>query len=142
MVGVFGNTQTLADLPIFEGLRIDPLFNGNSFKPRFYNTLVSDIKISYSALSTYDNGINNANMVIKPSYYSSLLDGNDDMACSESQQEFDLLELLFSNGKYYRITFTAYRTDDQPATATTCSNGSCSNVTRKTIVGVVIKRVQ
>ena len=104
-------TSPNTELPVIEGLRIDALAWVNAgIRPRFYNTTSSNITVSYAALSTVDAQRSAANCVIRPGYYSWYLDGNDGMENHNTAMEFDLIEVVFPNGHYYRVSITGYRT--------------------------------
>ncbi|WP_449399439.1 hypothetical protein [Chryseobacterium wanjuense] len=121
-----------ADLPLFEGIRLDILGGDNSvLRPRFYNTNTSNVIISYATLSTSNPLQNSPNMTILPNYYSTPIDGDDWLNTNNTNMEQDLVEILFSDGKYYRMSIVAYSTDTAYTTA-------ASN----TIIGISLKRVQ
>lgn len=121
-----------ATLPLFEGLRVD-ILGGNDWdtKPRFYNTTSQNIIVSYSSLSTSNPNYSSPNMTILPNYYSTGIDGDDRINCQYNTMEQDLVEILFPDGKYYRMSIVEYSTD--PAYNTVSSN---------TIIGISLKRVQ
>jgi hypothetical protein len=70
-------------------------------------------------------------MTILPNYYSTPIDGDDWLNTNNTNMEQDLVEILFSDGKYYRMSIVAYSTD--AAYTTVASN---------TIIGISLKRVQ
>ncbi|KMQ60774.1 hypothetical protein ACM40_13625 [Chryseobacterium sp. BLS98] len=122
----------ISDLPLFEGLRLDVLGGENNIlRPRFYNTTMSNIVVSYTTLSTSNPLQNSPNMTIIPNYYSTPIDGDDWLNTSDTNMEQDLVEILFPDGKYYRMSIVAYSTNS--AYDTTASN---------TVIGISLKRVQ
>lgn len=120
------------ELPLFEGLRLD-FFGGDNgvLKPRFYNTTSSNITVSFATLSTSNPLQDSPNMVIIPGYYSTKIDGDDWLNTTNTNMEQDLVEILFPDGKYYRMSIVAYATDS--SYTTTSSN---------TVIGISLKRVQ
>ncbi len=119
-------------LPIFEGLRLDVLGGENNIlRPRFYNTTSSNIVVSFATLSTSNPLQNSPNMTIIPNYYSTAIDGDDWLNTYDTNMEQDLVEILFPDGKYYRMSIVAYSTNSS-------YNTSASN----TVIGVSLKRVQ
>lgn len=121
-----------AELPLFEGLRLDVLGGDNSIlKPRFYNTTNSNILVSYATLSTSNPLQNSPNMTILPNYYSTPIDGDDWLNTNYGNMEQDLVEILFEDGKYYRMSIVAYST-----------NSSYTTAASNTVIGISLKRVQ
>lgn len=121
-----------SELPLFEGLRLDVLAGENTIlRPRFYNTSSGNIIVSYATLSTSNPLQNSPNMTILPNYYSTRIDGDDWLNTSDTNMEQDLVEILFPDGKYYRMSIVAYSTAQ-------AYNTSASN----TVIGISLKRVQ
>lgn len=121
-----------SDLPLFEGLRLDVLGGENNIlRPRFYNTTSANILVSYATLSTSNPLQNSPNMTILPNYYSTKVDGDDWLNTYDTNMEQDLVEILFPDGKYYRMSIVAYSTNQ-------AYNTAASN----TVIGVSLKRVQ
>jgi hypothetical protein len=119
-------------LPLFEGLRLDVLGGDNNvLRPRFYNTTTSNIVVSYATLSTSNPLQNSPNMTIIPSYYSTAIDGDDWLNTYDTNMEQDLVEILFPDGKYYRMSIVAYST-----------NSAYNTAASNTVIGVSLKRVQ
>ena len=122
----------VSDLPLFEGLRLDVLGGENNIlRPRFYNITLSNIVVSYATLSTSNPLQNSPNMTIIPNYYSTPIDGDDWLNTTDTNMEQDLVEILFPDGKYYRMSIVAYSTNS-------AYNTDASN----TIIGISLKRVQ
>ena len=122
----------VSDLPLFEGLRLDVLGGENNIlRPRFYNTTAANIIVSYATLSTSNPLQNSPNMIIIPNYYSTAIDGDDWLNTYDTNMEQDLVEILFPDGKYYRMSIVAYST-----------NSSYNTAASNTVIGVSLKRVQ
>ncbi|CEJ72047.1 hypothetical protein BN1195_04404 [Chryseobacterium oranimense G311] len=121
----------VSELPFFEGIRIDVLGGDDSIlRPRFFNTTNSNIILSFATLSTSNPLQNSPNMTILPDYYSTKIDGDDWLFTSNEYMEQDLVEILFPDGKYYRMSIVAYSTNSPYNTA-------ASN----TIIGISLKRI-
>lgn len=121
----------ISELPFFEGIRIDVLAGEDTIlRPRFFNTTNSNITVSYATLSTSNPLQNSPNMTILPNYYSTKIDGDDWLYTSNENMEQDLVEILFPDGKYYRMSIVAYST-----------NAAFNTATSNTIIGISLKRI-